>query len=325
MKYAITVVIPTRNEDLLEWTIAGAVVTAGAPIRVIAITDGDTREYRLPDYWPHGSRVTLVRNAAQRGNCACRDQGIELAGQGPVLLLDAHMSFREIGWAAPLADWSAGHPTALTCFIMVSLRRDNMRPHCPTHSRYYGCRTPYSDRDSQGKYNCFPVKWGCSDEHKASLQAGKPTETQTILGGAYLLDAGHYLTTLRRPWQHSLGWGTSEQTVSLPNSMLGHRNYVYPMEVGHCYRDGVKARVPYASSLWHLYYNQRRLIEMLPLPADTRGRLLDHHHRNDGRILNRLDRAAIERAIAARTWEKYGTESDWQEYAEKWRLAWWSD
>lgn len=322
MNPQLTVVMPVRNEDMATATVYRAYATAGEPIAVIAVLDGDPRRYDWPDP-PPGCAFRVLRVEPQTGNCFCRDAGIMAAETDAVVLVDAHLNWHDgKPWGGLVHEAVTAEPTAVYCHPMVSLRATDMELHAG-HSRYWACQIAYSDRDSNGRHNMFPVKWGGprAEIVKAAVARGETCETQVILGGCYALSRARYIA-LGRPWQHSRGWGTSEQTISIPNSMMGGRQMVLPLEVGHCYRhDGA----PYRSQIWHLFYNQRRLLLMLPIPEAERTRLYQHHERNSGAGLNHLDRGAIEQALAMQTWPRYGTETAWIEYATKWDMQWWKE
>ena len=326
----LSIVIPACNEDKLTFTVKRALETRqGVTLDIIAVEDGGDRKYDdWPETLPNACRIAFLRNRQRVGLCYSRDVGIQRARFRPVLVLDAHSNFLEDdGWARFCVDYCREHPRHVGCAISVQLRPESMdMHHDPTRDMqppacYYGARILSHQTDSNRRRIIFPSKWDGSGKDRAL--GGDAAVIQSVLGGAYLLDREWYMTGLCRPWRYLRGWGTSEQNLSIPNWLLGGENVLLPLKVGHMYRTGRCALVPYRTELGDIMYNQLRLAHVLPLDADLRRRMENFVFSNHclpgdrNRVRRWFDlmppadyRAYLETAPRS-----------WTEYVERWQMT----
>ena len=335
--WGLTVVIPARNEDLMPYTVRRLRDSRqGVPLQIIVIEDGSGRDYGLLPQPSPGCEMDYIRLAGPVGLCFGRDMGIAAAKYETCLVLDAHSNFHDDDrWAEQMIAWSQANPTHLGCAISVQLdcdirNTDDEKMDMATRklwdeqtgvaymtgrSRYWGARLDLFDICSNGRFTIFPSKWyGVAKE---AAQAGRPGIIQTILGGAYVLNREWYMEGLGRPWANNLGWGTSEQTISIPNWLLGGESVLLPIEVGHMYRTGKQATVPYRTHWAHIYYNQMKLAWSLPVPDELLQQLVAWISKNKnfsqairGMTMELLGVAEPHKykaylAKAPRTWDEY--------------------
>lgn len=275
MKPDLSIVIPTRNETMLDFTVRRLRETSqGALLDVIVVDDGGERVAE-PPRGDETFSVRVIRMDQSYGNCFCRDLGIRRAACDRVLVLDAHMNMWDRDhWPQRIIEHIRDHPTDLACAVSSQLREQEMAME-QASGRYYGCKLDLFSRHSNGQYWIFSPRWD-GEAAKQAVMRGEVAQIQCIMGGSYALSRQWYLDGLRAPWQFNRGWGASEQTVSIPNELLGGRNVILPVEIGHMYRTGQYSRVPYRTQWAHLGFNQMRLAHMLPIPDELRASLLSH-------------------------------------------------
>lgn len=285
----LSVIVTNRNEPLIGWTVRRAIETADCPIEVIVVDDGS--DIKPPEFChaPLGTRLIPVRPATGLGYC--RDAGLRNAIHQPCLVLDAHMNFEEGDhWASRMVAYCQAHPTHIGCAVSVQLDHDAVPLHqqmdmqfrwetgaAVPRAAYYGARIELATDPAPGKlWRPFPCKW--HGEYQELIKTGEAGIIQCILGGAYLIDRDWYLDGLRRPWQENRGWGTSEQTIAIPNWLCGGESVLLPIRIGHQYRTGKQALCPWyrpevkADELLEerIVWNRWKIIEMLPMAEGLR-------------------------------------------------------
>jgi glycosyltransferase involved in cell wall biosynthesis len=267
-----TIVITNRDEPHLKKTVDRILATA-KPDEILVVNDGcDEQDVNATNLLPWSK---------PRGVQQCRDYGIEHARNETIIIMDAHMQFRDDGWADKMAEWSERNETALGCAVCVSICPVTYEiaedcPHCIERSqkqaelgakvkpptKRYGA-TLGKMLEARGENRIFPSKWNYD---------GKAGEVQSILGGCYVLNRDWYIHGLARPWAGMRSWGMSEQTISIVNWICGGSSNVLDVEVGHLFRTGEQCeyqndlslgeRLEFMAGVW---YNRFRLIDVLPM------------------------------------------------------------
>ena len=291
-----SIIIPQRNEPRLRETVERAAETAGPEVEIIVVNDG------LQDVPETVNRLARVVTPWQQplGLQMCRDYGIEHAHAETVILLDAHMQFRDdSGWLDMLDDWSRANPRGIACAICEGICPDRWAmafdcEHCKKRaddlermgakrpappSLRYGARLLWTEKSlaqtGRDEYKVFPSKW---HDKKGSA----PGPVQSVLGGCYVMQRDWYLNGIGRPWRGMRAWGTSEQTLSICNWLCGGFCECLPVAVGHWFRK--PNQVPYASASGEpggydhqvgIWFNRWRLLSVLPMADSTRSELLD--------------------------------------------------
>jgi hypothetical protein len=329
----LSIVIPSRNEDRLGFTVRRAIESRqGTPLDIVIVEDGSGRQYGdIPPEQPTDVTVRYLALPRPVGNCYCRHVGIEMARNDAVLVLDAHANFHDTDqWAANLVALVQAFPQAIGCCVSVGIPWDTMSmdPDPDTgrqRGRYYGAAIQWKTRHSCGRYVAMGPKWD-GTRGKDAFNLGNAVTVGLALGGAYALSRSWYLDHLKGPWALNRGWGTSEQAICLPNWCLGGESMLYPVEIGHMYRTNRPGtpHVPYATMCADIHWNQYRLIHTLPMPQAWRAELEEWIGRNP---LSRGDRERLKQHESGIPWREYcdyvdrNCVRDMLEYCETWAVT----
>jgi len=284
-----SIVITNRNEPHLNDTIMRAIETSDCA-EVIVVNDGACKFGRVA-----GVRYETPWKTA-KGLQPARDYGIEIAAHDHVILMDAHMQFRDgSGWA----DQMTAHlvdPTTLVCATCLSVCPSSYRfveecDHCRImreRIEAHGAKAPAMPKARYGAR--LQLLESSKDEHKIFASHwvyDAPGEKQSILGGCYALSRDWYMQGLRRPWRNMRAWGMSEQTLSVINWLFGGRSVCDSAEVGHLFRRSGK--VPYECGTdtrqgleynYGIWLNRYRLLDVLPMSPELRERMHYQLNRN---------------------------------------------
>jgi len=257
----ISIIIPYRNEDRLAWTVDRIHETCKIRHEIICVDDGSDRPVDRPALAKHIGHDDPI------GNCFSRHKGIMAARYKTVLLLDAHMNFWDDDWAPRLDDWSRANPKDIGCSVSLHLRPDRMEMERAV-GKYWAAHIRDMDIDSSRRRRVLPVIWNkCHDTN---------AEVGSILGGAYVMQRQWYIDGLLGIWLHLLGWGSSESTLSIANYLMGGRNVLLDVEIGHMYRAEHKQAVPYQTITANLIYNMLFLAHVVVWDDDELGQMIQH-------------------------------------------------
>lgn len=264
MRTGLSIVIPCRDDPMLDFTIARIRETIRVPYEIVVIDDNSRHPIRAP-----GGDVHLLRNPGARGSGYSRDRGIVAARFDAVLTIDAHMNFNDDDWSARIVDQIAANGKDVCCCLCPGLSQD-----CPRMDQasglYYGANIrrrsePRRISVQEGGRSftrelrrLLPNKWNSDPEIRARSERGDVVEIGSVLGGAYAFSREWYIDGLRRPWEQNHGWGSEEQLLSLANYLLGGRNVLLPVRIGHMFR----ASAPYRTDVAHMLYNNLRLAHL---------------------------------------------------------------
>ena len=279
----LSVIITNRNEPMLPFTVRRIQETADCKVEIIVVDDGSDQAI------PELPGVKIIPIKEPTGLAYCRDVGIEAASNDACLILDAHMNFHPDNWASYSVEFSQSYREGIGCAVSTQLDSDPWndtgrqmsmlarREPDPgekggwilkKRSAYYGARI---ETICTKTARPFPCKW--NGDYKELIKDGEPGVIQCILGGAYVLSRAWYLQGLQRPWRANRGWGTSEQSIAIPNWLCGGESYLMPIEIGHQYRTGKQGRVPYQvreKMEVQILWNRFKIIEVLPMDEELR-------------------------------------------------------
>lgn len=266
----LSIVIPARNEALLDWTIGNVFRTIKVPFEIHVIDDGSDAVVapgRLP--------FAVARNDQARGAAASRDAGVARANFAAVLCLDAHVSFHDDDWSRLLLDHLQACPQDVCCFRCPRLDPGHLDIADADIADYGG---HIEERDEtaltiddggivrQAPFRTLlPVKWTTEPFRARAAAAPEPIELGCILGGAYAFRREWYEDGLKAPWRRQRAWGSDEQHLSLPNWLLGGRNVLLPASIAHVYR----SNAPYTTNVADILFNTL-LLGQLVLPEAER-------------------------------------------------------
>jgi glycosyltransferase involved in cell wall biosynthesis len=309
---ALSIIIPARDESLLWFTIQRLKETRGKmPLEIIVMDDGSQTKYDLP-HSESDCTIRLFRREDSLGVDASRDAGILKASNPACLVIDGHCNFwGELNpWPEILVTHATEYPQDFGCCVCVGLAGpdrydmhgywfdDHGKHRFRQHDRCYGAHIRLKDHDGSAN-RIFCDKWNSNPDLCHGVKQGMVQEVGCPLGGAYLLNREWYLDGLKRPWHGLKGWGTSEIALALPNWLMGGRNVLLPVEIGHAFRTGS----PYTLENWKILFNQLRLLAILPVSEEFRIGMLDYLRENKWSDAM-WDKAKTE-LQAERTWPAY--------------------
>lgn len=294
-KYGLSVIIPTRNEPLLRFTVENIVRVRGVvPVQICIINDGG-QKVSVNDFADLLDSQTeiIVHNLSRHiGLGYCRDLAIrEIAKYDFLFVVDAHMDFAYNSFE-PLIEYLKEHPDHLTCFKVRGLDPDSKEW---ANSEYYGADIRILNYDArQGQGKLFPSKWTTAQNIREKWKNGEVQEICGILGACYGMTRSNYIHKLLCPWGFLRGWGTSEQNISIPNWLMGGKNVLLPMECAHNFRPKGGG---HEVNVHDIIFNQLRLLSVLEMSEELFKYLKDYLYQQNkgynliswGRALDVLD------------------------------------
>jgi hypothetical protein len=249
----VSCIITSRVERHLRWTVENVMRTAPSA-EIIIVHDGWTNNILgMPNVREFVPWVT------PQGVGPSRHYGILQASNDTVILLDAHMDFKE-GWTEILAAEIEADKKTIACSRSAVLREDRMDIDDP--EKIQGGAVI----DFNSPIPCDP-QW---QPHTAG-------EINCVLGATYAMSKDWYLHGLRSPWKGNYGWGSSEQILSLVNFFAGGRNVLTEALTGHLYRHAaevIETRFTEQTRVG-MWYNRLRFIDLLPVPRELKQGLID--------------------------------------------------
>lgn len=223
----------------------------------------DRTVQQVRDTATHEHEVIVVEDRPPIGDCRRRHQGIIQARGDIVVVLDAHMTMTP-GWMDVAAQAGA---TDVGCAVCAVCNEADMDIGPETELRY-GARMVWSGppdpSDAQRRPRALWREWARVGRMPCEIAA--PVEVGCVMGACYVMRRHRYFD-IGAPWQYPMGWGWSEQILSLANWLHGGRSVVLPFVAGHCFR----ATTPYGGvETWRVVSNQMLLLHsMVPDPDRT--------------------------------------------------------
>ena len=269
-KPEISIIITSRNEELLSWTIDNIRRTSkGKNIEIIVGFDG----------WQDAKFVRQALKADSYfftsydclGVGRSRDLAIVKAKGEYIIIIDAHMDFKA-GWIDELLKPVKADGKVLSCSRSVVMSGDCLDMNKPGLTVRHGARLPIA-QDNMRRIPLDPV-W-----HSDRL-AG---EIQCILGATYGFKRQRYFD-IRRPWEFAVGWGSSEQVISVINWFFGGSCHLTDAVSGHLYRTNSDAMERRSTNITvpGMFYNRLRLFLLMPMSEAIRRKLTEC-------VMNRTD------------------------------------
>ena len=258
----ISIIITSRNEELLSWTIDNIRRTSkGHNLEIIVAFDGWQAErfvkqaakadsYFFTSYDPMG--VGRSRDLA-----LCKARGTY------AIIIDAHMDFSE-NWIDLLLEPVRKDDKAMSCSRSIVMSGECLDMNKEGLTVRHGARLPLST-ENRKRIPLDPV-W------HTDRPAG---EIQCILGACYGFTRQRYFEILR-PWQYAVGWGSSEQVISVVNWWFGGSCQLTDAVSGHLYRtmsDAMERRST-NQTVPGLFYNRLRLFCLMPMDQSLREKFI---------------------------------------------------
>lgn len=259
----ISIIITSRNEELLSWTIDNIRRTSkGKSLEIIVGFDG----------WQDAK---FVRQAAKAdsyfftsydclGVGRSRDLAIVKAKGEYIIIMDAHMDFKP-GWIDELLKPVKTDGKVLSCSRSVVMSGDCLDMNKPGLTVRHGARLPIA-QDNMRRIPLDPV-W---------LTDRPAGEIQCILGATYGFTKARYFE-ICRPWEFAVGWGSSEQVISVINWFFGGSCHLTDAVSGHLYRTNSDAMERRSTNITvpGMFYNRLRLFLLMPMSDTIRKKLTE--------------------------------------------------
>lgn len=260
----ITIVMPFLNEGTEPGNTIRSILDTTRPgeVEIIAIDDCSQHLQSDLSMFPD---VRVIRNAYRIGSGACKHMGASMASTPNLLIIDAHMRFRNDNWVDQLIDALDREPQTIFCTTCVQLKPENMKLEEAT-TKYYGANLVLINTDNPDSTIAGQIlepKW-------AQMQSPEEYEIPCVLGANYAMKTDWFLRI--RGMEGLQQWGGEEAFMSLKSWRAGGACKVLrTVEIGHMFR----SHAPYETPIYHMYYN-KLLICALIFPQHITDQLLSH-------------------------------------------------
>jgi hypothetical protein len=300
------VVIASRNEPLLTWTIKN-VRKCGWQGEIVVVHDG------WEEFEDAGCGERHITSGPKPIGCPIsRHTGIEYAeklGCDVAIVIDAHMSFAS-GALDDVMAHVIDNPTDVAGCWSGVLQHDRLS--APVSISRHAAKIDLVN--TTGNVIC------CNWVRHVERVPTEPEEVQSLLGACYGFTIQRY-RDIGQPWDGAYGWGASEQALCLFNAFMGGRAMNLPTIANHVYRDLAGAKVPYMQeSEMHRagkVFNRIRIVQMLPIPEDKKIELMEQIRRSpDGKKHYRRAREIWQKAPRKEAGVQWSV--SWEDYCEKW-------
>lgn len=270
-KPEISIIITAKNEELLGWTIDNIRrTTKGYNLELIIGFDG----WQAPQYVKQASKADsyFFTGADCCGVGRSRDLAICKAKGEYLVIMDAHMDFNQNNWLDLLLEPVRKDSKVLSCSRSVVMSGDCLNMNKAGLTIRHGARLPIA-HENMRRIPLDPV-W---------LTDRPAGEIQCILGACYGLKRQRYFD-IHRPWEYAVGWGSSEQVISVINWFFGGSCWLTDAVSGHLYRTQSDAMERRSTNITvpGMFYNRLRLFCLMPMAENIRRKLIEC-------VLNRSD------------------------------------
>lgn len=242
----MTIIMPFLNEELETVnTIKSIYDTAPKDsFEIIAIDDGSDKFD--PSVFNPYPDVIYKRNSKRIGVDGSRQMGIEMAKTDNILIIDAHMRFKNDKWMETMLAYLILEPETLWCTTCLGLGYGTMDLN-QHKGAYYGADMLFVDSNAKPDRPAREVlesKW-------ASKKSDNDYEIPCVLGANYFMTKkwADYIWGLKGLKM----WGTSEPFLSIKTWMAGGKcKITTDIEIGHKFR----SNAPYTTGISYLVYNK---------------------------------------------------------------------
>lgn len=244
-------------------TVRSIMETCGnADIEILVINDFSEVE---PDF-TLSPRVRYIRNKKRLGVAACRDFAVTAAGSENLLIIDAHMRFRNDDWINKGIAAIGKNPETLFCTKSVDIGsgyfdlKQTVLPVSHGLPYYLGCDLKLfltqkdNPRKPSGFRNIIESKW-------AEERYGGMYQIPCLMGSNYFFKKSWYQKL--HGFKGLKTWGNSEPFLSLKSWLAGGDvKILKDIEIGHLYRRQNPNSVPRE----HIIYNKAVIAKILFTP-----------------------------------------------------------
>lgn len=274
----LSIIIPFLNEGLEPKNTIESIYSTidNIPYEIIAIDDFSTNSVSL-DNLPN---VKLIRNVERRGVDANRQMGVEMAQFKNVLVVDAHMRFKNDNWASKMIKYIEDNPQTLWCTTCIALGWGTLDLN--NHKgKYYGANLKLFTEKEKNRPCRMIVE---------PIWAAEKSETEykidCILGANYFFNKDWFLHIGGLKGLKS--WGTSEPFLSIKSYLAGGDcKITKDIEIAHIFRDNA----PYTTSISFLVQNKIYVLKTI-FPKELEEKLTKYlpKDRNYGEAMKEIER-----------------------------------
>jgi glycosyltransferase involved in cell wall biosynthesis len=229
---------------------------------IIAIDDCSDSSVDLSQF----SNVKQIRNEKRIGVDASRQKGIDLAETENVLIIDAHMRFKNDNWLNKMNSLIENSPQTLWCTVCLGLGYGTLDVN-KHKGKYYGANMLFVDdnaKPDRPARECLEPKWA------SEIKSKNEYEIPCILGANYFFSKKWFDHI--NGWRGLKSWGSSEPFVSIKSYMAGGDcKITKSVEIGHVFR----SNAPYRTQIADLVYNKIFLCKTI-LPKDLGNKLINY-------------------------------------------------
>jgi glycosyltransferase involved in cell wall biosynthesis len=257
----LSIVMPYLNEGEEPYLTALNILETTRPgeVEIIAVDDGSNEPHTSPGILP---QVRMFRNNMRRGSGASKHLGASMAQTPNLLIIDAHMRFRNDQWLQRIVDALEREPQTVFCTTCVQLTPENMEMD-KARTKYYGANLVLVNNDNPDASIAAQIiepKW-------APEREGDEYEIPCVLGANYAVKA---------EWFGRIGgmeglqqWGGEEAFLSLKSWRAGGAcKLLKNVEIGHRFRKNAT----YVTPIYHMYYNKMLICRTI-FPPEWAARL----------------------------------------------------
>lgn len=250
----ISVVMPFLNEGYEPINTILSINFTIDPTQVEIIAICDAPEYEFEEKIKEFSNVRFIKNKHKVGVDGCRSMGIYLAKSPVTLVIDAHMRFAFDDWVNKIYDVVMDSPKTIWCTRSVvlydSMTSAELNPHRDVTqiSNHYsvGSRMRYHKPPDTVPFN---MDW----IHTSSFLNENDGYLTCILGANYA-GSTEWLRYIRS-FEGLIGWGFSEQYISVKNWLLGGDcRGLDTVSIGHIFRKKAPYHTPYRNQLYNIIF-----------------------------------------------------------------------
>jgi glycosyltransferase involved in cell wall biosynthesis len=214
----------------------------------------DEPEYEYEELLIGFKNVRLIKNTHTIGIDSSRSVGINQATAPACLIIDGHMRFLNDDWVTRICDAIKNEPTTLWCtkslVLTDEMNDEELNPLQDFKVRNLHYSTGATFHISEKNNLPLGLKWLNGDELKNS---NKNYEIPCVLGANYAGSTKWLKKT--RAFEGLLGYGYSEQYVSLKNWILGGKcKGLDTVGIAHIFRKTRPYSVDYSANLYNALF-----------------------------------------------------------------------
>ncbi|MEM9821617.1 MAG: glycosyltransferase [Bacteroidota bacterium] len=310
MTKQITIVMAYLNEgDEPRQTIKSIYQTAPSELfEIIAVDDcSDEAIDDLSDF----PEVSYIRNEKRMGTQASKHLAVSLAKTPFILLIDAHMRFRNDHWCQKMIEALKQEPETVFCTTCIDVKEDRSAPDEKGPKRYGADLLLIDPKQKANHKAIIEAKW-----IKKKKWFKKRYEIPCLLGANYGFSRAFFMKI--RGLEGLKMWGTTEPFLSLKIWLAGGKcKVITDVHIAHLFRN----EAPYKTAHFYLTYN--KLFVCKTIFPEMLGNHLINHLNKDKAFFAAMMLIERNESFIAETRDYYQSifSLSIQEYCKKFRIA----